>query len=200
MTAKEYLGDIIGGSIMLRDNQNIAKVLMNNPTNDQWKQLIEQDNILQKKSIHSAKRMASTIKKRLSGLEPAFLTAVFESDEKTSIQLILVAILIHSPILADFMRTVLVDAYRFYQERLKPDDWETFYQERARSILELSAYSDSSIKKMGNNVIKILVDSGYLKSTRTKELQTQYLLPDTREWLLKLNREDLISIMEPGIS
>ena len=118
MNAKEYLGDIIGGSIMLRDNQNIAKVLMNNPTTDQWKQLIEQDNILQKKSIHSAKRMAATIKKRLSGLEPAFLIAVFESDEKTSVQLILVSILINSPILADFMRTVLADAYRFYQERL----------------------------------------------------------------------------------
>lgn len=49
---------------------------------------------------------------------------------------------------------------------------------------------------MGNNAIKILADAGYLDTARRKNLQPVYLLPEVKDWLEKLERNDLESVME----
>ena len=64
---------------------------------------------------------------------------------------------------------------------------------------ELSGYLVSQmaiVKKMGNNAIKALVDSGYLSDSRTKKIQPVYLMPEVKDWLVRLGREDLIDVME----
>ncbi|HIB9050559.1 TPA: BrxA family protein [Raoultella planticola] len=50
MTAKEYLGDIIGGSLMLRESRVIAELLITSPNEAQWHDAIVNDNVLQKTS------------------------------------------------------------------------------------------------------------------------------------------------------
>lgn len=67
---------------------------------------------------------------------------------------------------------------------------------RVRAYAELGNFSESTIKKMGNNVIKALVDSDYLSDSRTKKIQPVYLMPEVKDWLVRLSREDLIDVME----
>lgn len=79
---------------------------------------------------------------------------------------------------------------------LTADAWSEFYDTRVRAYAELGGFSDSTIKKMGNNAIKALVDSGYLSDSRTKKIQPVYLMPEVKDWLVRLGREDLIEVME----
>ena len=106
MTYKDYLGDLIGGGLMIRESQLIAALLLTKPDQAAWDNAITNQNILQKRSEASAKRNAATIKKRLATVNDAFLEKLAYGNTELSTQLIFAATLINSTILADFMRSV----------------------------------------------------------------------------------------------
>jgi len=124
------------------------------------------------------------------------MTDLLAASERAYIQMLMMSLLIHSPVVADFMRHTLAEARRTYKPALTADAWSEFYDTRVRAYAELGGFSDSTIKKMGNNAIKALVDSGYLSDSRTKKIQPVYLMPEVKDWLVRLGREDLIEVME----
>lgn len=196
MTVKDYLGDIIGGSLMLRESRVIAELLITSPNEEQWHEAIVNDNVLQKTSVHSVKRMASTLRKRLQPMGEEFWTELLKAPDEAARQMLLLATMCQSPVLADFMATTLSDARQMYREALRSDDWQEFILSRQRAIVGLEQYSESSIQKMGSNVFKILADSGYLESGRSKKLKNVYVLPQIREWAIRLDCQKTYDVME----
>ncbi|EOY6982413.1 TPA: DUF1819 family protein [Yersinia enterocolitica] len=196
MNIKEYIGDLVGGSLFLTESRIIAESLLKDLSDDKWKSLIIENNILQKKSGQTAIRYARTIRCRIEGLGEKFITELLTANERAYIQMLMMSLLIHSPVIADFMRLTLAEARRTYKPALTADAWSEFYDSRMRAYAELGGFSDSTIKKMGNNAIKALVDSAYLSDSRTKKIQPVYLMPEVKDWLVRLGREDLIDVME----
>ncbi len=196
MNYKEYLGDLIGGSLMLRESQTIAALLLEHPTKEMWDDAILNRNILQKRSVQSAKRNASTIRTRIGDLGDEFLDQLAFGNSELSTQLMFAACLLNSMLLADFMKTVVLDAKRMYRERLDASDWEYFWQERARLFPEFNKMTESTVYKIGQVAIKTIADAGYINGTREKKLQNVYLVPEVRKFLLEINRDDLIAAME----
>lgn len=193
---KTYLGDLIGGSLMLREAQTIASLLLQSPTPEEWQVAIVNKNVLQKRSDASAKRNAATLKKRLDGLSVDFLTRLAESGTEQATQLMFAATLINSPLLADFMRSVVIDAKRMFREFIDVKDWDSFWQDCVRIYPELGTMSEASTYKIAQVAFKLLADAGYINSTRDKKLQTIFLLPEVRALLAKMEREDVIAAME----
>lgn len=194
---KRYLGDLIGGSLMIRESQVIADLLLKKPTIEEWNKAIVEHNILQKPSAASAKRNASTIKKRLEGLSSEFLSKLAFSGTEEATQLIFAATLINSTLLADFMRNVFTDAKHMYRESLNVDDWQHFWEERTRLYPALADMTQASVYKIAQVAFKVLADAGYLETTKSKRLMNVYLSPDVRQILITLNRDDIVRAMEP---
>jgi hypothetical protein len=193
---KAYLGDLIGGSLMIREGQIIAELLLKKPNQAEWADAIVNQNILQKRSDASAKRNASTIKKRLEGLSDEFLTQIAFGSTELSTQLMFAATLIQSTILADFMRNVVLDAKRMFRETIDASDWIGFWEDRSRLFPEFAQMTDSSTYKVAQVVFKVLSDGGYIVSTRKKQLQNVYLLPEVKSLLADMQREDIVAAME----
>jgi len=196
MNPKSYIGDLIGGSLMISESRIIASALLKNLTEDEWKNLIIEQNILQKKSSQTAKRYARTIRLRLESFGEEFIKELLEADERVYVQLLMAALLIHSPIVADFIKQSLAEAHRTYKPALPKDAWHDFSESCLRVDSGLDKYSESTIKKMGNNAVRALVDSGYLNSSKGRQIQAVYLLPKVKECLKRIGREDLIDVME----
>ncbi|WP_105264933.1 DUF1819 family protein [Pseudoalteromonas sp. T1lg76] len=193
---KDYLGDLIGGSLMIKESQIVAELLLKKPTQEEWLEAIVNQNVLQKRSDASAKRNAATVKKRLEGMSDEYLEQIASGSTELSTQLMFAATLINSTLLADFMRNVMLDAKRMFRESLDLGDWESFWDERSRLFPELSKMSESSTYKISQVAFKVIADAGYIESTRSKKLQNVYLLPEVRSLLLQMEREDIISAME----
>lgn len=196
MTAKTYLGDIIGGSIMLRESRLIAQLLLQHPDDEAWERAVVEENLLQKSSVHSAKRMASTVRKRLEAMSDTFWTDLLNAPDDLARQMLMLAVMCQSPVLIDFMATEVADARRMYREAMRSEDWPEFFASRQRVITGLERFSPSSIQKMGSNIFKILADVGYLESARSKRLRAVYLLPEIREWANRLNCSKAYEAME----
>lgn len=196
MTAKTYLGDIIGGSIMLRESRLIAQLLLQHPDDEAWERAVVEENLLQKSSVHSAKRMASTVRKRLEAMSDTFWSDLLNAPDDLARQMLMLAVMCQSPVLIDFMATEVADARRMYREAMRSEDWPEFFASRQRVITGLERFSPSSIQKMGSNIFKILADVGYLESARSKRLRAVYLLPEIREWANRLNCSKAYEAME----
>jgi len=91
---------------------------------------------------------------------------------------------------------VLRECYRVYLPSLKADAWESFIEPKYLVIDGLTEMTESTIHKSGVNVIRMLVEAGYLNNNRARKIQPVYLLPETKRWLVSLGREDLEPIME----
>lgn len=193
---KNYLGDLIGGSLMIKESQRVAELLLRNPNKEEWDEAIVEQNILQKRSPASAKRNAATIKKRIGSLGDDFLHALTKANYEESSQLMMAATLINSPLLADFMRTVVMDAKRMYRENIDMKDWEYFWEDKSRFYPEFAEMSESSTYKIAQVAFKVMTDGGFLESTKTKALTNIYITPDVSNLLMKMNKNDIIQAME----
>jgi hypothetical protein len=193
---KGYLGDLIGGSLMIRESQIVAELLLKKPSKEEWTDAIVNQNVLQKRSDASSKRNAATIKKRLEGLSNEFVEQIAFGSTELSTQLMFAATLINSTMLADFMRNVFIDAKRMFRESIDSSDWASFWAERSRLFPEFSQMTKSSTYKISQVAFKVLADAGYIETTRNKKFQNVYLLPEVRTLLTALHRDDIISAME----
>ena len=73
MNAKKYLGDLIGGGLLVAESRIVARTLLQNLSDAEWKHLFEVENILQKRSRHSSIRYARTIRRRITPLGKDFM-------------------------------------------------------------------------------------------------------------------------------
>lgn len=196
MEHKQYLGDLIGGSLMIRESQIIADLLLKSPTKDQWNEAIIELNILQKPSAASAKRNATTIKNRLQKCDSKFLEKLVYSGADDAAQLMFAAILINSTLLADFMLSVVADAKRMFRESLNVNDWHNFWEEKTRLYPTLGGMSPASIYKVSQVAFKVLADAGYIDTTNNKRLLNVYVSLDVMQILESMNKHDIVVAME----
>lgn len=194
--AKHYIRDLVSGSLFVAESKAVAQSLLLDRTENEWVQIITQDNLLRKKSPNTAIRYARTIKRRLEPLGQPFMQAVIDATDPLYTQLLMLALLIYTPVVADFMTHVVTETKRVYKPNLASDAWDVFLHDRSRTLPGLYDLSDSTLKKSGTNVIRALVEAGYLDNNKNRRLQPVYLLPETKFWLQQLNREDLESVME----
>ena len=125
-----------------------------------------------------------------------FINVLLEVPDRAYIQLLMAAFMVQSPVIVDFMQECLAEARRTYKPDIPNDAWISFIDDRMKVVPELAFYSESTLKRMGSNVIKALVDTGFLKSTRQRQIQAVYLLPEVKELLIGINKEELIEVME----
>lgn len=196
MNIKQYVGDVIGGSLFVAESRAVAELLLTEPSVEDFNYAIVEDNLLQKNSPQTAKRYAKTIRARLEPMGEAFLQQLVRANETTARQMLLAAFLYNSPIAQDFLRFSVADARRAYQERLSDFAWDDFFDERIRAYPELGKFSETSVKKMGNNVFKALADAGYIDTARKKQLRAVYIEPDVRALLEQQGMSELIKVMD----
>lgn len=186
----------MGGGLLLHETKVLTDVLLTHPSPEEWRRLVSEENILQKNSIHSARRVALTVKHRLEPLGEPFWRDLQQADTETSKQLILFSVLVRSKAMADYMSTVIADARRVYQDTLHPSSWIDFIDTRSRSVAGLESYAQSTVINMGKNVFRMLIDCGYLSEGRIKKLHKPFVLPLVSDWAAELNRMDVLEAME----
>lgn len=174
----KYDSDLIGGSLLVRESRVIADLLLLNADEDEWKRAIEEENRLQKRSLASAKRQARALRQRLEKLDQPFWRALRDGDDELATQIAFVATLERNLLLIEFVETVVRDAFIVRSERLAHYQWMEFLEDRANRDPTIGNWTESSKKKMGQVVFRILAEAGILESTRSLRLQHSLIRPE----------------------
>tara|TARA_R110002049_G_scaffold30289_2_gene102951 strand:+ start:1224 stop:1835 length:612 start_codon:yes stop_codon:yes gene_type:complete len=175
-----YNSDLTGGSLMVRESRIIADLLLKEASPEQWHEAIQVENLLQKKSQASAKRNAQAIRKRLELIEPEFWRALRDGDDEIATQVTFCAALARNLLLVEFMERVVQDAYVTHTESLDLYQWNDFLEDCAHKDPVIHDWKESSKKKMGQVVFRILAEMGYINNTRSLKLQTVLIRPEIK--------------------
>ncbi len=79
--AKHYIRDLVSGSLFVTESKAVAQSLLLDRSEEEWVQIITQDNVLRKKSPNTSIRYARTIKRRLEPLGKPFMDAVVDATD-----------------------------------------------------------------------------------------------------------------------
>lgn len=190
-----YNAEISAGSLMLPESRRIARLLLQHPTAAQWDSALKDENLLQKKPA-TARRQARLIRNRLDTLDDEGLQMIADSDGEIAGQLLLVASIRHSRLLADFLREVYGEDLRKLERTLSHRQWDSFMEERSRLDDSIEGWAVSTREKLFQVIVRILAEAKYLDSTRRMGLTPPLLHPSVTNYLKRTDDYFTLSCME----
>ena len=190
-----YNAEISAGSLMLPESRKIAKLLLANPTPEQWAEAIDVENILQKKTA-TARRQARLMRNRLETLGEPGLLLVANADTEVCAQVLLAAAIRHSKLLGDFMRDVYAADLKKLEKSLSHRQWDAFIAECEHRDDAVAGWAATTREKLFQVVVRILAEAKYLDSTRRLGLTPPMLHPKARAFLKQLGDAETLSRME----
>ena len=165
---------------MVRESRVIAGLLLIGVTPEQWDEAIRLENVLQKRTQATATRNATAIRKRLERLGPDFWLALRDGDDELATQVAFCGVLERNLLLVEFMEEVLRDTYISMAEKVDAFTWMEFLEDRSHRDPAICDWKQSTRKKMGQVVFRILAEVGFLRSSRSFELQHVVVRPEVR--------------------
>lgn len=150
---------------------------------EEWKQAIEQDNLLQKKTRNSALTYANLARSRLRTMSPPLWEIARDGTLREATDAVLAATVKFSPLLGDFLRNVMRDQYRRFATELEAGAWDHHVDEFERTHPDLPRFTDNTRSKLRQNAMRILHETGFLHGTQNLRLRSHQIEPRVRRYL-----------------
>lgn len=186
-----YIANVTTGALLVPESRKIADLMIRKVSAEEWKDAIERQNILQKLSVSSSKRVASFIRARLELMTPELWQIVRDGDAVLATQAIFAVTIKHCRILGDYLDLVVREQFRKLDDKLTPALWDEFLLSCKQRDPLMEDFPPSTAKKMRSVIHKILVEVGYLKSAYDWHLKKIEIVPEVTEYL-KINNEKYV--------
>lgn len=191
-----YNTEIVAGSLLINETRKLAQVILRDSSAEAWNHAVVIENLLQKKTQATAKRMANLIRHRLQSGDAMIWALIAQNDFELAGQAVLVLAIRHSQLLADFMRDVMGLRMRRLDLQLTQRDWEDFLQECALREPAAAGWSVSTCEKLHQVILRILAESKFLTSTKDRRIQPVLIRPEIRAYLQNCNDHSTLACME----
>ena len=191
-----YKANITAGALFVPESRKIAGLMLTEVSPDEWKQVIEDQNILQRLSPASSIRIANFIRSRLRLMTPDLWELVKDGDSVTATQACLAAAIKHCRLLGDYLDIVVRGQFNKLEDRLTPRLWEDFVLGCRQRDPEMDEFPSTTAKKMRTNIHRILNEAGYLKGGRKWLLQRVDILPEILRYLKNNDEEYVLRCMQ----
>jgi len=183
-------------SLIVPETRIVAGLLLDGVDTHVWRQQIEDENVLQKRTANTAKSYATIARHRLECFDAELWDIVRNADNVVATQAVLAATLKFSPLLALFMRTSLADEYRRMSRILEDHVWISFMSDQALNHPNLATVSSGTQAKLRQNAYRILAEAGYLGRGRDRSLQHVRVSPEVRNYLDSRHESEIRAAME----
>lgn len=184
---ERYIANITAGALLVPESKKIADLMLKDVSKEEWKEKIEEENILQRLSLSSSKRIAAFIKSRLQLMTPELWIMIRDGDTKLATQANFAAAIKHCKLLGDYLDLVIREQYKKMEDTLPLPLWDEFIVMCEKSDPYMEKFPSSTAQKIRSNIHKILVEAGYLSDPYKRKLQKVEILPEIIDYLKKNN-------------
>jgi len=188
----------VAGSLLVRESQIIARLLLEHVDTEAWHKAIVIDNILQKRSPESSKRQARLIKSRLVLMQPELWKIIGQGMTDVVIQALLASAIKHSHLLGDFMDQILRDHWQTFRNKISVSDWQNFLETCTQIDSKVQTWKETTRNELRHVIFRILVEAKYVNNTRSLELLPVTIVPEVKKYLLDHSEEYVLKCMEIG--
>jgi len=196
MTECIYKANITAGALLVPESRKIADLMLRGVSAQEWKNAIEEQNILQKLSASSSKRIAAYIRARLELMTPELWEMARDGDSVLSSHALFAAAIKHCRILGDYLDLVVREQFNKLEDKLTPAIWDEFIISCKNREPLMSDFPPSTAKKMRSVIHKILVEVGYLESPQNWRLKKIEIVPRIIDYLERNNENYVLKCIQ----
>ena len=172
------LGQITREQFLFYEMRTTAKLMDEGLEENEIIKRIVDDNLFQYPTEKSIRQMAKTCISRLQALDDeSLVTAIATQPTDTSKQVCMYAMMKQYRLIWDFMITVIGEKYRMQNFSFSKMDVNVFFMQLQEQDDYVAGWSDSTINKIRQVIIKILVDNEYLDNIKADHINPVWLNP-----------------------
>ncbi len=164
-------GQLTREQFLFYEMRTTAKLMVEGLDDGEVVKRIVDDNLFQYPTEKSLASISKACIARLYALgDRDLITAITTQPMDTAKQICLYAMMKMYRLVWDFMLTVIGEKYRLQEFSFGKKDINIFFMQIQEQDDFVSAWSDSTIKKIRQVLIKILVENGYLDHIKSEHL------------------------------
>mgnify|MGYP003383307938 FL=1 len=193
-----YKANFTKGGLMVPESRLVADLLLRGIDSAGWRQAIEVDNALAKRSPSTASTKAVLIRARLRTMTEDLWRLVRDGSKPVSTQAVFAATITYSPLVGDFMDLVVRDLYRRFEETLKPQHWDRYVEDCRSRDPGMPEWTAATLEKLRTRAYGMLTEAGYLSDSRTKTLRPLIVAPEVMQYLKEFHRDYALRCLDLG--
>lgn len=171
-----YKASITREQFLFYEMRTTAKLLSQGMSEDEVINRIIADNLFQYPTEKSVKRMARYCIARLKAMDDdSLIIAMANEPFELAKQICLYSMMKHSRLVWDFMITVIGEKYRQHNLSFGKIDLNVFFINLQEQDDTAAVWSDTTIQKIKQVFVKILVENEYLDSSKSTRLNPVWL-------------------------
>lgn len=193
-----YKANFTKGGLMVPESRLVADLLLRGIDSAGWRQAIEVDNALAKRSPTTASTKAVLIRARLRTMTQDLWRLVRDGSKPVATQAVFAATITYSPLVGDFMDLVVRDLYRRFEETLKPQHWDRYVEDCRSRDPGMPEWTAATLEKLRTRAYGMLTEAGYLSDSRTRTLRPLIMAPEVMQYLKEFHRDYALRCLDLG--
>lgn len=175
----EYNGSLTREQFLFYEIRTVARLITEGVERNEIKNKILEDNLFQFPTERMVSSILSTCFKRVDALKSDKLVSLLAySPAEVAKQVNLYAMMKYNRIVWDFMTTVIAEKFRTQAFDFSKKDINVFFLELQEQNDQIALWSESTIKKIKQVLMRTLVECGYIDSTSDTTLNMVSIDPE----------------------
>lgn len=175
---KEYKASVTREQFLFYEMRITARLIADGLTDEAVVDTVARDNLFQYPTEKSVKRMAKSCVLRLRAMnDDDLINAIARESSDVAKQICLYAMMKQNRLISDFWITVIGEKYRIKDTSFGKMDVNVFFMRLQEQNDVVASWSDNTINKLKQVLIKIMVETEFLDSTKSEELNPVWLYP-----------------------
>lgn len=194
MRPEHYSGGLTREQFLYYEMRIVASLVVSGKNREEIISEIFSDNLFQFPTERMVKSIANTCFKRIDALNSTVLVSyIANASSEIAKQINLYAIMCENSIVYDFMTEVIGEKYCSQRLDFSAKDVNVFFMELAEKVPVVNGWSESTIKKLKQVLVRFLVECEYLESSRSGQLLPVYLCPELYEVIRQKGDTDALA-------
>ena len=184
----DYNGSLTREQFLFYEIRAVAALRIQGCGREEILERVQSENLFQFPTERMVASIAGTCMKRLEALDSETLTyQLANAPAEVAKQINLYAMMKHNRIVWDFMTTVIGEKFRTQEFDLTKRDVNVFFLALQEQNDTVAAWSDGTIAKIKQVLVKALVECEYLDSVRATRLNTIAICPELEDAIREKN-------------
>ncbi len=175
---REYSFSFTTMAAQIPETIAIAKLYAEVGQWDQVRDIVQENNLINKNKNKTSLRIFQEISKRLSNLNADELEILVDSNSNNQKAILLIAIANTYRYIRDFSIEVILNNLESHKFVISDTDYKYFYEAKYQLIPALSKISESSTAKLRQRLFTILLQLGIIDRLKAKNIQKPVISPD----------------------
>ena len=170
-----YTATITSATLRLRESRIIADLLLQEVSDEAWKEAIMKQNVLQMGSVVSIKRISRLLRARLEPLGEGLWKMVRDGGRTLATQAAFASAIKNSRLLGDFMDITMREQRALFAKNLEYRNWNEYIAGCRGRDPDMPHWSEATVARLRSAVFSMLAEAGYLQDTRSLHLQNVFV-------------------------